>query len=204
MIVLVGLGNPGAKYQNTKHNVGFITIDRFADKFGISVAKSRLHAFVGEGIIAGKKVLLVKPQTFMNDSGRCVRAVFDYYDIDLANLAVIYDDVDLPVGTLRIRSKGSAGTHNGMRSILNHLPENDFPRFRLGIGAERGFVPLADYVLTGFHGDQLDPMRASIDRCVEALETFISDGLIVTMQKYNEKKKSKEDADEDADSFSDS
>ena len=191
MIILVGLGNPGAKYANTKHNVGFITIDRLADRHGIKVTKSRLHAHIGEGMISGKKILLVKPQTFMNDSGRCVRAVFDYYDIEVNDIAVIYDDVDLPVGALRIRSSGSAGTHNGMRSIINNLPGNDFPRFRLGIGAERGFVPLADYVLTGFNGEQLDPMRGSIDRCVDALETYISDGLTATMQKFNEKKKAK-------------
>ena len=203
MIVLVGLGNPGAKYENTKHNVGFITIDRLAEKHGISVKKSRLHAHIGEGLIAGKKVLLVKPQTFMNDSGRCVRAVFDYYDIELDDLAVIYDDVDLPVGTLRIRSRGSAGTHNGMRSIISNMPDTCFPRFRLGIGADRGFVPLYNYVLTGFDGDQLDPMRSSIDRCVEALETFIESGLIDTMQKFNEKKKAKKADDEDDEESSD-
>ena len=139
----------------------------------------------------------------MNDSGRCVRAVYDYYDIDIQDLAVIYDDVDLPVGSLRIRSRGSAGTHNGMRSIINNMPENDFPRFRLGIGADRGFVPLADFVLSGFSGEHLDPMRGSIDRCVDALETFIGSGLTETMQKYNQKKKTTSSAEEDEDSPAD-
>jgi PTH1 family peptidyl-tRNA hydrolase len=198
MIVLVGLGNPGAKYANTKHNVGFLTIDRLADRHGISVTKSRHHALIGAGLIAGKKVLLVKPQTYMNDSGRSVRAVFDYYNIEYADLAVVYDDIDLPTGVLRIRARGSAGTHNGMRSVLAHLSQDDFPRFRVGIGAELGYVPLVDYVLTGFSPEQMDPMRAAIDRCADALETFVAEGVTATMQKYNEKKKPKKTDDEEA------
>jgi PTH1 family peptidyl-tRNA hydrolase len=196
MIVLVGLGNPGAKYANTKHNVGFMTIDRLADRHGIAVTKSRQHALVGDGLIGGKKVLLVKPQTFMNDSGLSVRAVLDYYNIEYAGLAVIYDDVDLPLGTLRIRARGSAGTHNGMRSILAHLHGEEFPRFRIGIGAEHGEVPLYDYVLSGFSGEQLDPMRAVVDRCADALETFVADGLTAAMLQYNEKKKPRKKDDE--------
>jgi PTH1 family peptidyl-tRNA hydrolase len=192
MIVLVGLGNPGAKYANTKHNVGFMTIDRLADRHGISVTKSRHHALVGDGLIGGKKVMLVKPQTFMNDSGRSVRAVFDYYNTEFADIAVIYDDIDLPTGTLRIRARGGAGTHNGMRSILSHMEEDSFPRFRIGIGAERGYVPLVDYVLTGFSQEQLDPMRAAVDLCADAIEVYVADGITAAMQKYNERKKPEE------------
>jgi PTH1 family peptidyl-tRNA hydrolase len=197
MIVLAGLGNPGAKYANTKHNVGFLTIDRLAERHGIAITKSRHHALIGDGLIGGKKVLLVKPQTFMNDSGRAVRAVLDYYNIEPSDLAVIYDDIDLPTGTLRIRARGSAGTHNGMRSILSHMPGDDFPRFRVGIGAARGYVPLVDYVLTGFSPEQLDPMRAAVDRCADALEVFVTDGITAAMQQYNEKKKSKKEAEEE-------
>ncbi|GHU61244.1 peptidyl-tRNA hydrolase [Clostridia bacterium] len=197
MIVLAGLGNPGAKYANTKHNVGFLTIDRLAEQHGIAVTKSRHHALVGDGLIGGKKVLLVKPQTFMNDSGRSVRAVLDYYNIEHSDLAVVYDDIDLPTGRIRIRSRGSAGTHNGMRSILEYLQTDDFPRFRIGIGAERGYVPLVDYVLTGFAPEQRDLMRVAIDRCADALGVFVSDGITAAMQQYNEKKKPKK-ADEEA------
>jgi PTH1 family peptidyl-tRNA hydrolase len=191
MIVLVGLGNPGAKYVNTKHNAGFLTIDRLAERHGVAAWKSRHHALIGAGLIGGKKVLLVKPQTFMNDSGRSVRAVLDYYNIEHADLAVVYDDVDLPAGVLRIRARGSAGTHNGMRSILSYLQEDDFPRFRIGIGAERGYVPLVDYVLTGFSPEQMDPIRAAVDRCADALEVFAADGITAAMQQFNEKKKPK-------------
>ena len=185
MIVIAGLGNPGARFENTRHNVGFITIDRFAERHGISVRRLRHKALTGEGSVGGEKILLVKPQTFMNDSGVSLREIMTFYKLEPDQLAVVYDDVDLPVGTLRIRRQGSAGTHNGMRSLIYQLGYDDFPRFRIGIGADRGRIPLRDFVLSGFAADELDPMRETIDRCVDALGEMLSIGIEKTMQQYN-------------------
>ena len=137
MKIIAGLGNPGREYENTKHNVGFLTIDILAEKYGIKVNKIKFKGLVGEGMIGGQKVLLVKPQTYMNLSGQCIREVMAFYKLDPEDLTVIYDDIDLPMGNLRIRKKGSAGTHNGMRSIIYDLQEDGFPRIRIGIGGDR-------------------------------------------------------------------
>lgn len=185
MIVIVGLGNPGRQYENTKHNIGFITLDRFADLNNISITKSKFKALIGEGNISGQKVMLVKPQTYMNLSGESVRAVLDYYNLDDSDLAVVYDDIDIPVGSIRIRKKGSAGTHNGMKSIIQNLNSDDFVRFRIGIGADRGYVPLKDYVLTGFSPEHMDPMRDAVDKTVKALECMITKDVDKAMREYN-------------------
>lgn len=135
MYIIAGLGNPGKKYENTRHNMGFTAIDLLAEKFGIKVNKLRFKALTGEGRIAGQKVLLIKPQTYMNLSGESVRMALDYYKEPPENLIVIYDDIDIPTGSIRIRKKGSAGTHNGMRNILYQIQSEDFPRIRVGIGS---------------------------------------------------------------------
>jgi PTH1 family peptidyl-tRNA hydrolase len=189
-LVIVGLGNPGAKYENTRHNVGFVTVDRLAERHGISVRRLRHKALVGEGALgAGKKALLVKPQTYMNDSGVSVREVASFFKVEPAELCVVYDDIDIPAGALRIRMKGSAGTHNGMRSIIYQLGYDDFPRFRIGIGPEkgedRGPQPLRDFVLSGFAAGEMERMRAAVDRCVDALELWASEGIEAAMQRYN-------------------
>ena len=137
MYIIAGLGNPGKKYENTRHNMGFTAIDLLAEKFGIKVNKLRFKALTGEGRIAGQKVLLIKPQTYMNLSGESVRMALDYYKEPPENLIVIYDDIDIPTGSIRIRKKGSAGTHNGMKSIIYDLQFDDFPRLRIGIGTDR-------------------------------------------------------------------
>jgi PTH1 family peptidyl-tRNA hydrolase len=186
MIAIVGLGNPGKKYAHTKHNIGFEVIDRLADRHGISVSKSKHKALTGDGIISGKKVKLIKPQTFMNLSGEALREVVDYYDLDPSQIVVIYDDIDIPLGTIRIRKQGSAGTHNGMRNIIERLGGNDFPRFRVGIGAERGRIPLADYVLGGFAPEQMEDIRAAVDRCVTAVECMLADDIDAAMRQYND------------------
>ena len=185
MIVIAGLGNPGAKYKDTKHNIGFITVDQLAERNNIRIRKLKHKAYIGEGLIAGRKALLVKPQTWMNDSGQSVRAVVDYYGVAMEDLFVIYDDVDIPAGTLRIRKKGSAGSHNGMRSIIYHLQDDGFPRFRIGIGAERGPLELRDYVLTGFSADSLDAMRDAVLRCADAVELAVAEGIEAAMLRYN-------------------
>ncbi|MDR3304624.1 MAG: aminoacyl-tRNA hydrolase [Clostridiales Family XIII bacterium] len=185
MIVIVGLGNPGKQYENTKHNAGFLVIDRLAERHGISVSKLRHKALSGDGLIAGKKVKLVKPQTFMNLSGESVRDILHYYGIGAEGLIVVYDDIDIPVGILRIRKQGSAGTHNGMKNIIYLLENDQFARFRVGIGADRGRIPLRDYVLSGFAAEHLEPMREAIVRCADAIELALADGIDKAMQRYN-------------------
>ena len=140
MKVIVGLGNPGKEYENTKHNIGFLAIDRLAERFGINVKQIKHKALTGEGFAEGKKVMLVKPQTYMNLSGQSVREVLSYYKVESEDFIVIYDDIDIPIGTLRLRAKGSAGTHNGMKSIIYDLKDDGFPRVRVGIGGERSLI----------------------------------------------------------------
>lgn len=201
MYVIAGLGNPGKKYENTRHNIGFITLDFLAEKHDIKIDKLKHKALVGEGRIAGQKVLLVKPQTFMNLSGESLRAVMDYYKVDIEDMIVIYDDIDLPAGTVRIRKKGSAGTHNGMRSIVQHLG-TDFPRIRMGIGNERK-GDLVDFVLGGFSKEDKEVLEPAIERAALSVEMYVDEGIEKAMNKYNikakkEKKKKEKPADEQA------
>jgi PTH1 family peptidyl-tRNA hydrolase len=148
-------------------------------------------------MIAGRKVMLVKPQTYMNESGQSIRDVVNYYGITPEKLAVIYDDIDLPAGTLRIRKKGSAGTHNGMKNIIYLLEEDGFPRFRIGIGSERGRIPLRDYVLAGFSGEDREKVRDAVIRCADAIETTLGDGIEAAMLKYNISSKKSKKTDEE-------
>ncbi|MBQ8519381.1 MAG: aminoacyl-tRNA hydrolase, partial [Agathobacter sp.] len=151
MFVIVGLGNPGKKYENTRHNAGFISIDALADKYGISISEKKHKALCGSGVIEGNKVLLVKPQTFMNLSGESVRAVMDFYKIDPEeDMLVIYDDISLAPGNIRIRKKGSAGGHNGIKSIIAHAGTQNFMRIKVGVGEKPSGWDLADYVLGHF------------------------------------------------------
>ena len=193
LIVIAGLGNPGDKYSNSKHNIGFVTVDQLAGRHDIKITRLKHKALTGEGLIAGKKVMLVKPQTYMNESGRSVRDIVNYYDVDLENLYVIYDDVDIPMGSLRIRKQGGAGSHNGMKNIIYLLENDEFPRFRIGIGGDLGRIPLRDYVLSGFEKEDLDDVRNAVIRCVDALEAALSDGIEAAMLKYNINTKKSED-----------
>ena len=187
MRIIVGLGNPGRKYENTRHNLGFITIDRLAEEHGINVTKAKHKALIGEGNISGQKVLLVKPQTFMNLSGEAVREVMDYYKEPVENLLVIYDDADIPAGTVRIRKKGGAGTHNGMRSVVSCLGDEDFPRVRIGIGSQDD-KDLAAHVLGGFSSDEIQIMREAVLTAVSAIECMLADGIDIAMNEYNSRK----------------
>lgn len=184
MYIIVGLGNPGKKYEYTKHNIGFITLDFLADKNGIRINKIKHKALVGEGTVSGRKVLLVKPQTYMNLSGSSIREVMEYYKADPEKLIVIYDDVDIPMGRIRIRKKGSAGTHNGMRSIIYDLQEDGFPRVRIGIGKERK-MPLAGYVLGGFAKEERELMEDAVERAALAVECILEKGIDIAMGEYN-------------------
>jgi len=185
MYAIIGLGNPGREFENTKHNIGFITIDRIAESHGIAVKKLKHKALVGEGVIGGEKVMLVKPQTYMNLSGESVASIQRYFDIDPENLIVIYDDVDIAMGSLRIRKSGSAGTHNGMRSIIYQLNTDGFPRIRIGIGGDRGRIPLRDYVLGGFSKNEVERMEPAILKAADAAVSIVENGLDFAMNRYN-------------------
>lgn len=187
MYIIVGLGNPGKQYENTRHNMGFIAVDRLAERCGIKVNKIKHKALVGEGRISGQKVVLVKPQTFMNLSGNSVREVLEYYKEEPEHLIVIYDDIDIAVGSVRLRKKGSAGTHNGMRSILYDIQSDQFPRLRIGIGADRR-MPLDKYVLGGFTKEEKPLLAEAVDRGVAALETLLAEGIDIAMSQCNIKK----------------
>ena len=158
MYVIAGLGNPGRQYEKTRHNMGFLVADEFAAAHGIDVRKIKHKALVGEGRIGGEKVLIVKPQTYMNLSGESLREVMNYYDVPMENLIVIYDDMDLQIGTLRIRKKGSSGSHNGMKSVIYQLQNDEFPRIRIGIGTPPA-EDWKDYV-TGQVTDKEAPVLA--------------------------------------------
>ena len=187
MKIIAGLGNPGKEYENTKHNVGFLTIDILAEKYDIQVNKIKFKGLVGECMIGTEKVILVKPQTYMNLSGQCIREIVAFYKLDMEDLVVIYDDIDLPMGNLRIRKKGSAGTHNGMRSIIYDLQDDGFPRVRVGIGGERK-GDLANYVISGFSGDDRKLIEEAIVKAADAVTCLVEDGIDRAMVDYNTKK----------------
>ena len=192
MYIIVGLGNPGKKYANTRHNLGYITVDRLAEKTGIKIEKFKFKSLVGEGIIADQKVLLLKPETFMNNSGEAVREVADFYKIEPENLLVIYDDIDLPLGNVRIRQSGSAGTHNGMRSVVYQLNDDQFPRIRIGIGRDEE-VDLVNYVTGPFTKEEVKPLEEAVDKAVEAILCYLEEGIEPTMNKFNQRAKKDED-----------
>ncbi|MGI6123619.1 MAG: aminoacyl-tRNA hydrolase [Acetivibrionales bacterium] len=185
MFVFAGLGNMGTKYERTRHNVGFDTIDFLAAQYRINNFKLKHKSLIADGIIQGQKTLLVKPQTYMNNSGEAIRQIMDYYKVPYENLVIIYDDVDLDVGRLRIRAKGSSGTHNGMRSILNHIKTEDFPRIRIGIGKAPEQMDLADYVLSRFSDEERKLVNTAIENAARAAVTMICSSVEIAMSRYN-------------------
>ncbi|MBC8587928.1 aminoacyl-tRNA hydrolase [Paratissierella segnis] len=185
MFIVIGLGNPGKDYSKTRHNVGFDTIDVLANRNNIKLNKIKFKSVFGEGIIGSEKVLLVKPQTYMNNSGVAVREIYQFYKVPIENILVVVDDVDIDFASVRIRLKGSAGSHNGMKSIIYHLQRDDFPRVRIGIGKKEEDEDLADFVLSRFSkGERLD-MDVSILNAAEAVEMSIKEGINQAMNKYN-------------------
>ena len=188
MYIVVGLGNPGREYAHTRHNVGFDTIDVLSDKYRIDVETRKHKALIGKGIIEGQKVILVKPQTYMNLSGESVRELVDFYKIDeKEELIIIYDDISLNPGQLRIRLKGSAGGHNGIKSIIRHLGGQDFKRIKIGVGEKPIGLDLADYVLGRFHGDEKTEMENAKHRAAEAAVMMICGDTEKAMNEYNRK-----------------
>lgn len=189
LFVVVGLGNPGPKYTGTKHNIGFEVIDRLAKKYNIDTTKFKNKALVGDGIIEGKRVLLVKPQTFMNLSGESVREIVNFYKIPQDHFLVIYDDTSLSVGTVRIREKGSHGGHNGIRNIIAQMGTDEFWRVKVGIGEKPNGWDLADYVLAKFQGDDLPMVEQGVDKSLLAVETILARGITEAMNRVNQKPK---------------
>ena len=189
MKVIVGLGNPGKKYDNTRHNIGFEALDYIADKEGISINTGKHKALIGTGYMGGEKVLLVKPQTFMNLSGESIREAVDYYKIDPEDIIVIYDDISLEPGQLRIRLKGSAGGHNGIKNIIAHLGTQEFPRIKVGVGAKPPKMDLADYVLSRFGAEEQKIMDEAFGEAAEAAVMMMTTGAERAMNHYNAKKK---------------
>ncbi len=182
--LIVGLGNPGKEYRNNRHNVGFMVVDHLAERHGISLGKVQNRAIIGNGRIAGRAVILAKPQTYMNRSGDAVGPLARYYKIPPNNVLVIYDELDLPFGTIRLRAKGGAGGHNGMKSVIQHLGEQ-FPRLRLGIGRPPGRMPPAAYVLQDFGRDEVEWLPQILDEAVAAIETWLADGIELAMSRHN-------------------
>jgi PTH1 family peptidyl-tRNA hydrolase len=185
MYIIAGLGNPGKEYDGTRHNIGFTVIDELADAYNINVDKKECKGLSGRGVINGNKVLLVKPQTYMNNSGECLRAVLDYYKEDVDSLLVVYDDICLDVGRLRLRPRGSAGGHNGIKSIIAHLGTQEFSRLRFGVGDKPKEYDLVDWVLGHFPRDEFPRIREGIDRAVKAVGVVLDEGIEAGMNQFN-------------------
>lgn len=192
--LIVGLGNPGQRYQHTKHNIGFRVIDSIYEKLQSKLsdwtattkrATSICKSLVFQATLNNSEVILAKPMTYMNNSGLAVAALINRFEVPLTDLCIIYDDIHLAVGMIRIRQKGSAGGQKGIKSIINHLDTMEFPRLRIGIGEPVG--DLVDYVLTEFTGEEKEKIEHSVNSTVEAIETFITDGILVAMNQFNER-----------------
>ena len=189
MIMIAGLGNPTAQYRGTRHNMGFEVIDRLAKDAGISVETKKFKALCGTGVIGGQKVILVKPQTYMNLSGESLRQVMDYYQVDPSQMIVICDDINLAPGQLRIRKGGSAGGHNGLKNIIQHCGTQDFPRVRVGVGEKPAHMDLADYVLSHISGPDAQAVDEGLDDAAKAVRAILEDGIDSAMNIFNRKKK---------------
>ncbi len=183
--LIVGLGNPGRKYIGNRHNAGFQVVDGLAEQYGLSFGTIQKKAAVAKGRIAGHDCILAKPQTYMNDSGVAVKALMRFYKLPTENLLVVYDDLDLPTGTLRLRPEGGAGGQNGMRSIIHQLGTEDFARLRVGIDRPPGKMPVKAYVLQDFTQAEWDIVRETWGRAIAAIKTWLTDGTEQAMSRYN-------------------
>lgn len=190
MYVIAGLGNPKKEYENTRHNIGFAVIDMLAERHNIRINEAKHKGLLGRGYINGEKVILVKPLTYMNLSGECIREVLDYYKVDpKENLIVIHDDISLEPGNLRIRKKGSAGGHNGLKNIILHLGHDTFQRIKVGVGEKPEGYDLADYVLEHFSGTEKKIMEETAQKACDAVEVMMKDGPDAAMNRFNSKSK---------------
>ena len=191
MYLIVGLGNPGTKYAHTRHNVGFDVMEKLSRKLGVSISREKEEALIGECFVGSQKVILAMPQTYMNLSGEAVMRLANWYKIPPENLLVIYDDIDLDPGFIRIRKNGSAGTHNGMRSIVGLLGYENFPRLRVGVGKKREGYELVDWVLGHYIGEEQEAMDKAFELAADAVVDYIENGIESAMCKYNTKKPKK-------------
>jgi peptidyl-tRNA hydrolase, PTH1 family len=183
--LIVGLGNPGREYNNTRHNIGFMAVDAFAHSIEIKLGKVQNKALVGMGKVNGKRVVLAKPQTYMNLSGQAVVGLLNFYKIPQTNLIIIHDDIDLPFGTIRIRPKGGSAGQRGLGSTIEKLGNQDFARMRLGVGRPPGQMSPKDYVLQHFSTDEEEFLRVFLDKGCEAVREFVNNGLEAAMNRYN-------------------
>lgn len=185
MHLIIGLGNPGKRYAHTRHNVGFDVLTLLGEKLNLPIDRKRGGALVGEGVYRGQKLVLAAPMTFMNLSGESVQQLLRWYKCSLSQMLVVYDDIDLPLGKLRVRAGGSAGTHNGMRSILQHTGGGEFPRIRVGVGKPPEGWELADFVLSQYTADERQTQFDALSRAAEAALDFAEHGIEHTMQAFN-------------------
>lgn len=192
MYVVIGLGNPGKDYTNTRHNVGFDTIDILAKRNKIEMNKIKFKAVYGEGRIGNEKTLLVKPQTYMNNSGVCLREIIQFYKIPLENIIVIVDDIDIDFAAIRVKQRGSAGSHNGLKSIIYHLQDDNFPRIKIGIGKKHPNQDLADFVLSRFSKEDRQDIEEMLIVAAEAVENIVCHDINYAMNKFNIKTKAQE------------
>ncbi|AMA74521.1 MULTISPECIES: aminoacyl-tRNA hydrolase [Aneurinibacillus] len=186
MKIIVGLGNPGQQYEMTRHNVGFWAVDLLAEAWDIPLREGKFKGLIGEGRVGGEKVLLVKPLTYMNLSGECVGSLISFYKVDpKESLLVIYDDLDLPCGKIRLRTKGSSGGHNGMKSLIAHLGTEEFKRIKIGIGRPAPGRKVADYVLSTFPPEELAEVQEAVKKSAEAAKTWMGMSFLRVMNQFN-------------------
>jgi PTH1 family peptidyl-tRNA hydrolase len=186
MKIVFGLGNPGKKYEKSKHNIGFLAIDQIAQDLGVTFSKTKFKALYAEGNIGTEKVILVKPQTFMNLSGESVQPWMDFYNLEPKDMVVIYDDMDLPVGKIRLRKQGGSGGHNGMKSIIQHLNTKKFNRIRVGVGRPFSEQSVISHVLTPFAKDEVDDMKMAVRDVSDAIRYWLDDHTFLeTMNEFN-------------------
>ncbi|EJR58864.1 peptidyl-tRNA hydrolase [Bacillus cereus VD115] len=185
MKLIVGLGNPGREYELTRHNIGFMAIDELAKRWSISLNEQKFKGVFGAGFVNGEKVILLKPLTYMNLSGESIRPLMDYYKIDVDDFVVMYDDLDIPVGKLRLRMKGSAGGHNGVKSTISHLGTQEFQRIRMGIDRPKNGMKVVDYVLGRFTSEEIPDVNHSIEKAADACEGWLNKPFLQIMNTFN-------------------
>lgn len=184
--LIVGLGNVGAEYNMSRHNAGFILLDEIARRENLYFKRSKFAADIADFRYNGNKLILAKPTTLMNRSGLAVRLLLDYYKVDLNNLLIVYDDVDIDLGTVRIRAKGSAGSHNGMKSVINSVNSTKFPRLRIGTGPKHEHMDMVSFVLGKFTDEELKLINKAVDEGIEAIKTFIDQDVYEAMNEHNQ------------------
>ncbi|MED4533446.1 aminoacyl-tRNA hydrolase [Metabacillus fastidiosus] len=185
MKLIIGLGNPGKQYESTRHNVGFMAIDQLSDRLNIPLDRTKFNGLYGIGHISGEKVILLKPLTYMNLSGECIHPLMEYYEVDDDEIVVIYDDLDIPTGKIRLRTKGSAGGHNGIKSMIHHLGTQQFNRVRVGIDRPSNGMTITDYVLGRFTEEEQADIQSAIKQSAEACEKWLTTDFNQVMNEFN-------------------